>query len=144
MGLTDLKTDAKAEAEGVWFVLEGIGEFKLARLGNPNYRAKLQKLMRPHRALLNSNSVEAAKLIDKLNQKAKVGTVVLDWRNLDMESPPAYSEEQCEQFLCNPDWRRLQELLDGFASSDDDFAARDEAGKGSGNSSGGSSGLPAA
>ncbi len=100
--------DKDAAENGKWFDMEDGGSVRVAKLGCPKYRAEVQRLSKPHLALLQS-SMDSSEIMDKITITAMSRTVLLDWKNINLNGEPVeYSslkaQELLEQF---PDFREV-------------------------------------
>jgi hypothetical protein len=109
--ILELATDKALETEGVWVDIGNGVEVRVARIGNPAYRARMKKLGKPYRHLLRDDESELPDgLLEKLTVDAIAHTVLLDWRGpamVDGEGQPIpFSPEKAVELLTGIDWFR--------------------------------------
>lgn len=97
--------DQKAADEGKWLVTaEGI-PVKVAKVGNPNFKAEVARLQKPHLAVLRS-SVDSSEIIDKITVRAMSKTILLDWKAESKGKKIPYTPELGFQYMTKfPDFR---------------------------------------
>lgn len=111
------------EINGVWVQYEHNGEpvegaqVKIARLGNPEWQKKHDKLMQPYRRMERDGRMPASKQTDILC-RSYIGTVLLDWSGFTKKGKTfKFSEENA--------YKMLRERMD-FRNSVTTLAAREE------------------
>jgi hypothetical protein len=126
MELSTFKTDKSKENDGVWFEVDADGASVLvARAGNKKYAKLLEKITKPHRHALKSRNV-SDELVERLMVEAMVGTILLDWKGLELDGKPLpYSPETAKEMLQEiPDFRRIIEDysndINSFKNQDDE------------------------
>lgn len=96
----DLKTDPVKEQDGVWFDFGRSARVKIARMGNPKYRAYLRRLAKANKAALEADDEHSAELSEKLMEQAMAATIVLDWQGFTSAGEPfPYSRENAQKAL---------------------------------------------
>lgn len=108
------------EKNGVELDLDGVGKFQIARAGggNKQYTKRLERILKPHRRAIQTNTLSIEKA-DALLAQAYAETVVLRWEGVsgrDGESLP-HNKENCIQLLIDlPDlFRVIRETADNEA-----------------------------
>ena len=82
--LTSLRTDAKKSVEGIWRPFDLGIEFLIAKKPNAKYEEKLAVLSEPYISQIHSGTLSPE--VDRdLTMQAVIGTVLLDWKNVDDE-----------------------------------------------------------
>jgi hypothetical protein len=93
------RTDATAEKEGQWVDWGEGTKFKIARLGNAQYQARFQALIKPHRHLRDRGILPEDIQVEILC-KCLAETVVIDWEGVDFDGKPLpYSTENALKVL---------------------------------------------
>lgn len=125
------RTDATAEAKGVWVADSGC-EFLLARMGGANtaYQRAMTQAMKPHMRELQLNMMDEATL-EPLMRRVFLDTVLLDWRTPkddgtydehtipdENDLPVSFSKDAANALLNElPDlYARLREQAQSFAN----------------------------
>lgn len=105
--LTRYAFDEKKANGGIWEKLFGDFEVLVARLPNPAYRKRLAELLEPFTLKIEAKEFTEEQYED-LKVKALAGTVLLDWRGLDVEGQDVpFSLERAELALVEyPDFAR--------------------------------------
>lgn len=121
----EYETDIDLETSGVWVrdIRPGI-HVKLARLGNPKYRAIYQRRARPYRGQIDRNAL-SPEMANELVVYAVARAVLLDWENVtDREGNKLENTvENKEKLLADlPDFR--EDVL--FASREAETFKRQE------------------
>lgn len=120
--LSSLRIDAGKDLEGVWTSYAVGIELKIARLGNPNYRAYMRKIGRPHKAQLRHGLMDDDKL-EMLSKEALAHTVLLDWRNVedDNGTPIQYTPERGLELFEDPEYADLYSFVVDFANTAENY-----------------------
>jgi len=80
--LTSIKLDMKKVNEGIWFLFMADIEVLVARKPNSVYLEKLECLMEPHMQNIRNGKFTQAQ-DRELTIEAVVGTVLLNWKNIE-------------------------------------------------------------
>lgn len=113
------KTDATAEAEGVWVdvlyseTFKGPVAFKLARMSpqNKQYSTALERAWRPHEAAQRAGTL-STELSNAVFRQVFADTIVKDWRNVSKADLTGDDADENEQLSFNPEnCRKLLETL---------------------------------
>ena len=99
-------TDSTLESNGTW-VPFGDVKFLVARMGNPHYAKKLNKLYEAHRHALDMEDEAANTLNEKLMVEVMADTILLGWEGkveFDGKVLP-YSRENAVKALALKDFR---------------------------------------
>ena len=100
MDINELISDKQKEEEGVWFVLSATSEIKLARIGNPQYTAYMNKLLAPYKNHRMAQKDLPENLKIELSIKAIVETIIKDWKGFTENGEPfPYSKENALRLL---------------------------------------------
>lgn len=103
----------KRDAEsGKWFDLEDGGRVRVAKLGCLRFKAEVQRLQKPHLAVLQS-SMDSSELLDKITVVAMSRTILVDWDNINLDGEAVeYSSAKAEEMmLMFPDFREIVSAL---------------------------------
>jgi len=93
------RTDKSAEENGQWVDWGDGTKFLIARLGNPQYQARFQALIKPHRHL-RDRGLLADEIQVEILGKCLAETVLLDWEGVEYDgSPLKYSVENALKML---------------------------------------------
>ncbi len=106
--LTSIKTDTKKSIEGVWQLFDAGIEFLIAKKPNHKYEEKLMKLSKPYVQLTRRGQMPV-ELDREITLKAVVGTVLLNWRNLEDEDgkPIKFTEKKAIEILSDEAYEDL-------------------------------------
>lgn len=137
MRLEDLATDPTLEDEGAWEDLGGGSRIKVARRGNPKYKAELQRLLKPYARQLEYGTMDE-EVARKLMGRAMSRGLLTDW---EIEGEGPYTPERGEEVLNDRRYVGLRQLVDKMADDEERFRARrlEEDAQSLGNGSAGSS-----
>lgn len=115
MDINQLRTDLSAEEQGVWVTYQGDVQFKLARIDNPRYTAKLAAAIKPHRKAIRTDTMPDKDLLE-ITTAVLAETVVLDWKGIEEDGKPVkYSVEKAKEFLLDPSLKDVTEWICTFA-----------------------------
>lgn len=106
-------TNRLAESAGVWIEIGQGARVKVGRSTSPQYRKKLQEVIRPHRGVINANAMDDAEA-HKLFARAAAGTLLIDWAGIEIDGKPVqFSVDAAEQIMIDiPDFYNA---IKGFA-----------------------------
>ena len=123
--LSSLRIDSGKDVEGVWTKYAAGIKLKIARLGNPNYRAYMRKIGRPHKAQMRHGLMDDD-LIETLSKEALAHTVLLDWDNVedDNGAPIQYTPEKGLAVLEDPEYADLYSFVVDFANSAENYRSQ--------------------
>jgi len=118
--LESLKLDAAKQVEGRWVEFAAGVRFKIARMNNPKHREKQHKLSRPH--LRKLRKMDTA-LAERIAREAMVGTVLLDWENIEDEKGKSipYSEKKALELLTAPEFEHIYNFVRDEAADDEEY-----------------------
>lgn len=118
MDIGALRTDTALEEEGVWRDIGDGARLKIARLGNPAYKAEWEKRSKPYKRQIRNDSLPTEKANELLYQ-CLARAVLLDWDGLDEDGQPVpYSRENAVRLL-----REIRDFRDLVVSLADDAEA---------------------
>ncbi len=130
--------DPEIEREGVWIPYRGDSKVLIARLGNPNWQSKHDRLMKPFVRLARDGKLPTKKQTDILCE-SYAGTVVLDWSGFTKAGKVLkFTDDACVKLLkARLDFRNDMSVL---ASDEENFKREvdEETAKNSATSSNGS------
>lgn len=133
MELNDHKLDLDAMRDGVRVPLndDGSSGVVVRRIGNPEFRAKLNKLLEPHLETERASGLGEA-LQTEITGRAMAGTILVGWWGWTEDGEPyEYSEEAAERVMTDPALREVQDAVAMHAGAREKFLAkRDEASSG--------------
>jgi len=121
--MADIKSLAlgKEQTEGRWVPYVEDIEFLIARWNNPAHRSKQHKLSKPH---LRQIRKQNTKVGEQVARKAMVGTVLLDWKNIeDNGEPIPFSVEKALEYMTDPAYEHLYTFILGEAMDDEAYMA---------------------
>ena len=78
----DLMVDTDASKEGVWVDFFGGSRLKLASTHATAYKAKLTKLARQNKLILDDSNPDNYEAVQKITAEALATAVLLDWENI--------------------------------------------------------------
>jgi len=119
---TAFATDTKAEQEGTWLSVPGLGKrkFLIARVGNVSYGKLLQSLFKRHRNVIEGDDPVAAKTrSDEVLAEVYSKTVLLGWQGaINFKgTPQTYSQAVAKELLMNAEFlKRIQVVAEDFNS----------------------------
>lgn len=123
------RTDRTKEAEGAWVPLMG-SKFLIARANNRAYRMALAKALKDNADALNATTAEADALDDRLLAEVMAATILLDWKDVDLDGKPVkYSEEVAAKLMTEmPDFceliREHAQNIENFRVTQEDTEAK--------------------
>ena len=114
------KTSKQKETEGVWVNLDDSGaKLKIARAGNPNYKAAQQKKMARYKLAARSKTIPDSAW-DEIFNELIAETILLDWAGITENGQKVpYSQEAALQALS--DLKDFREIVMGFADDMTNF-----------------------
>ena len=119
--------DKKSAEEGKWFDLEHGGRALVSKLGNPKFQAEVQRLSKPHMALLRS-TMDTTELLNKITTDAMSTTILLDFEGVTLDGEPVdYSKETSKMLLT--DFPAFRETISAISADRRNFSPEDLAGK---------------
>ena len=119
-------TNKTKESEGVWVDGPEGTRFKIARMGNPQYTAMLQRLLTPHRVALRQGRMDDT-VLTKITHEVMAHTILLDWEHVDLDEQNkdvAYTPGIGKQ--CLADWPDFADFVSGQAQSFANYAQEEE------------------
>lgn len=117
-------TSAALETEGVWVNLGGKARVKVARVGHPENRKLIQRLMKPHRVLLRNGNLPDD-IMEKITIEAMAATVLLDWEGIEEDGKAVpYTRENVTRLLA--DYKDFRDQIAEFATNIATFQAEQE------------------
>jgi hypothetical protein len=120
------EVDEKAAHDGKWLMTKQGLDVKVAKLGNPAFKAEVNRLQKPHLVRLRSN-MDNTDLIDKITVEAMSKTILLDWKAESSGEPVPYTPELGLQYMLKfPDFR---EDVSELSVTRDNFRPEDTAEK---------------
>lgn len=112
MNINQLRMDSDKEQKGVWFDYIGDIKLKIARTGNPNYRAAMTELNAGDLDVLQIGDTQS-KQLDLVQMKIASKALLVGWQNLtgddNVEIP--YSEEKAFELLSDPELGHLYDFV---------------------------------
>ena len=110
-------TDETLETEGKWFPLSKTASIRVARSGNPKYKALIRKKLQEAQLDLATGE-EGEQLAENVMVEVMAETILLDWKGLTYQGKEAaYSIEMAKTFLRIKDFmKKVQGLSDNFES----------------------------
>lgn len=114
--LSALKQSKEKQNEGVWVNFEGV-QFKLARLGNDNYKAMIAAESAANRE--RKERGEPVRDADQFWVELLASTVLVGWRDLedDNGSPLPYSADEAAKILQDERFADVREFVEREAAS---------------------------
>lgn len=104
--LSSLKTNVVQEEEGVWVpYAQGI-QLRIARYGNRSFKARMERLTKPHLRQIRKNSFPEEEAQKFLNE-CLAHHVLLGWKGLDGENgkPLKYTPDEALKILSDPEYQ---------------------------------------
>lgn len=97
--------DKDAAENGKWMVTREGFEVKIAKVGNAAFNAEVQRLQKPHIAILRSRA-DNTKLISEITIKAMAKAILLDWKAESKGVDVPYTVELGVQYMTKyPDFK---------------------------------------
>lgn len=117
MKLAKFKTNQSLEQDGIWQdVADGL-RIKVARIGNPRYKAYVRRMGKAQMSMARATGDMDLDVLDALTVKALAKFVLLDWEGLEDDEGTAipFSPEKAHELLTDvPDFRAL---VEGYAGN---------------------------
>jgi hypothetical protein len=136
--ITRFRTDEESETDGVWVTLDSSSRIKVARQGNPNYRALFQKRLAPYRSAVRQGTLDE-ETAETLLCEVMAETILLDWEGIEEGGTVvAYSKKEAVRWLSS--YKDFKELVTSISEEMEVFRLQedDDAGKTSETASDGS------
>lgn len=110
MKLSSLQQNVNLETEGVWVDYDSEFKVKVARMGNPNFEAYVNKMTKTFLGdgfSRGSEKIQDPQVLQEITQKAMAKTVLLDWAGLedDEGNQIPYSPEKAYELLSDPKFK---------------------------------------
>lgn len=121
MDITKKRVDIVKAKEGVWYPVDDETSFLLARAVGTSYKQVLREKMLPYVEEIRSgdftDDMREAITVDILAER-----ILLGWKGLkeNGEDIP-YSTEKAKEILSDPGLDVLRELIEDFATNDENF-----------------------
>lgn len=114
--LSALKQSKEKQNDGVWCNFEGV-KFKLARLGNDNYKAMIAAESAANRE--RKERGEPVRDADLFWVELLASTVLVGWRDLEDDNgePLPYSADEAAKILQDPRFADVREFVEREAAS---------------------------
>jgi hypothetical protein len=108
MDLNTLKTDPKAEQEGVWVTIDDKTSLKIARINNERYKTETRRKLAPHKRAIRNETLADSVMVPILGE-VMADAILLDWRGMEENGQPLpYSRGKAAQVLTeSPEFRNL-------------------------------------
>lgn len=90
--------DKEAAEKGKWLTTPEGFEVKVGKLGNPEYKAEIIRLSKPHIHLINS-STDTSNLMDEITTKAMSRKILFDWKAESNGKKIPYTPELGFQYM---------------------------------------------
>lgn len=88
------KTDETKEVLGVWVPLSPTAKIRVARMGNPHYRAFMKAKTAPYKMAGLANSIPP-EVLEQFVREAVAETILTDWEGITTDGIPIpYTKEQ--------------------------------------------------
>jgi len=112
MKLDAIRADLDKERNGAWVPYQGGILLKLARLGNPNYRDAIARIIDERKVQLNVKELSEEQMLD-VQKEAASETVLLNWENVDdgQGKPIPYSSATALEWFRDPELWRLWNFI---------------------------------
>lgn len=125
--LSEIQTDAKLEAAGVWIPYMEDIELLIGSTSNPKFEAMQRRLAKPYRRQIRDETIPDPKA-DELVNKAAARYLLLGWRNLQDEKGKEleYSEAKAFQLLSDRRLRHLRRFVLDMAREEGHFRTHDK------------------
>ena len=99
MDLNKISIDLEKEKEGIWVDLDGDTSFCIARMYNPKFNKRFERLSAPYRSAAKRGMMDDEKASEILN-RVLAETVLLDWKGLNRDGVNVkYSPEEAFKIL---------------------------------------------
>lgn len=124
MDITRFRTDEELEVEGVWVNLDSESKIKVARQGNPKYRALFQKRIAPYK-----NAVRQGTLDEKTAEEILVSvmseSILLGWEGIKENGADVpYTRKEAARFLAQ--YKDFRELVTSISEEMEVFRTKEE------------------
>ena len=119
--------DKKLAEEGKWFDMEDGGRALVAKLGNPKFQAEVQRLSKPHMALLRS-TMDTTELLGRITVEGMAKTILLDFEKISLDGEPVESTFESRLMLLT-DYPAFRETISVIAADRRNFSPEELAGK---------------
>lgn len=121
--LKTIKESKRNEAKGVWVEYELGIAFKIAKMGNPKFHAKVRELSAPYIAEIRDGKMPAEKL-DEIQREAVAECILVGWRNIEGDDGKAlrYSVKRAKEIFADEDLQDIYDFVLTEASKQTNYA----------------------
>ena len=119
--------DKKLAEEGRWFDLEDGGRALVAKLGNPKFKAEVQRLSKPHMALLRS-TMDTTELLGKITVDAMSTTILLAFDGVSIDGEKVENTAENRKMLLT-EYPAFREVISVISTERNNFSPEELAGK---------------
>lgn len=122
MKISNFKTDAKAELEGVWVDIGEGGRLKIARAGNANYNQAYRDKSKPHWTAIRAGALPLDELL-KITVACMAEFILRGWDGIEDDAGNAvpYTVETATDYLLTV--RDFRELVTNLSEQQSLFRA---------------------
>lgn len=120
-------TDKSKEQEGVWIEMGEGGAIKVARMGNPSYSKKFQKLTKPYKQAIRRETL-SDEIAERILVDSMAEHILLDWKGIEDENGNEipYSLETAKKLLS--DLKDFRNYISEMATSIENFKEEEDEG----------------
>tara|TARA_R110002020_G_scaffold41325_6_gene122006 strand:+ start:9386 stop:9790 length:405 start_codon:yes stop_codon:yes gene_type:complete len=110
--LQSIKESKQREAKGIWVDYEMGIQFKIAKMGNPKFQAKVRQLSAPHIKQIRDDKLPPEKM-EEIQMSAVAETILLGWKNIDDDDGKAirYSAKRAKEILSDIELRDIYDFV---------------------------------
>lgn len=110
--LKTVKENRKRECKGIWVDYEMGIKFKIARMGNPKFQAKIRQLTAPFLKEIREDTLKVGEM-ERIQREAVAETVLVGWKGLEDDDGEnyKYSAKRCTDMLADEDLISIYEFV---------------------------------
>tara|TARA_R110000824_G_scaffold20947_10_gene78619 strand:+ start:10 stop:414 length:405 start_codon:yes stop_codon:yes gene_type:complete len=110
--LQTIKDNKQREAKGVWVDYEMGIQFKIAKMGNPKFQAKVRELSAPHIKQIRNDGLPQDKM-EAIQLEAVSETILVGWKNIEGDDGKAmrYSAKRAKEILGDAELLSIYEFV---------------------------------
>ena len=121
MDLKTLSVDTKKQTDGVWIQHDEKTSFLIARMANPRFQERFQKMLQPYKQKFDAGKLSSEKQVE-IMCVCMSETILLGWEGLhDNGKDIPYSKEKAYEILIAEGNDEFRDLILSYAQDNEQF-----------------------
>lgn len=125
VNLSAIALDVDKDVEGIWHEFVPGLEVRIARLGNPNYKQHVAKLMKPF-ARMGKGGLSNDERLERVTKPAVAKHIIKDWRGMvegeeGNEVDVVYSAKKALEIILDPKFAPFYEWVIQTSSDNEEY-----------------------